>query len=463
MPHAPLVIVANTLPVRLARDDAGVERWAVSPGGLVSALAPVARAEGGAWIGWTGEADRTRDTFEHDGIRLVPVTVTAREVAGSYEGACNRMLWPLYHQAVQAPEYDRDWWGHYLAVNERFATRTAEVAARGAAVWIHDYHLQLVPAMLRRRRPDVRIGFFLHIPFPPEELFARLPWRREVLEGMLGADVIGFQTLRDARNFARVADRRTASRVAGRQARIDGRTARVDAYPISIDTRRYEALARQPAGARQAAAIQERLGRGRRMLLGVDRLDYTKGIDLRLEAFLQFLEDHPEARRNTVFVQVAVPSRERIAEYQALRRRVEALVGQINGQYAEVGSAIVHYLRRELPIEELVAMYLAADVMVVTPLCDGMNLVAKEYVATRLDNTGALLLSEFAGSAAELRTALHVNPHDVDGVAAGIAAALELPPEERARRMQAMRRVVRRNTVHRWAAGFLEDLRRAGD
>ena len=462
MRHAQLVIVANTLPVRLARNG-GEEHWTVSPGGLVSALAPIAREEGGAWIGWTGETERSRVPFEHDGIRLVPVTISAGEIEGSYEGACNRMLWPLYHQAVQAPEYDRAWWRRYVAVNERFAARTADVAARDAVVWVHDYHLQLVPAMLRRHRPDVRIGFFLHIPFPPEELFARLPWRREVLEGILGADVIGFQTLRDARNFARVADRRTPARVAGRQARIAGRTARVDAYPISIDTRRYEALARRPEILQEAAAIQERLGPGRTMLLGVDRLDYTKGIDMRLEAFLQFLERHPEARRTTVFVQVAVPSRERIAEYRAMRSRVEELVGQINGQYAEVGTAIVHYLRRELPAEELVAMYRAADVMVVTPLCDGMNLVAKEYVATRFDNTGVLLLSEFAGAAAELRSAIHVNPHDVDGVANAMALALALPQEDRARRMQAMRRVVRRNTVHRWAAEFLEDLRTAGD
>ncbi len=458
MPQSRLVIVANRLPVRLITDGHD-ERWETSPGGLVSALEPIARAEGGAWVGWTGEPEPSRAPFEHDGILQVPVGVSVEQIEGSYEGVCNRTLWPLYHRVVRPPEYHPHWWRRYVEVNERFATRAAEVAAPGGTVWIHDYHLQLVPAMLRRLRDDVRIGFFLHIPFPPEELFVQLPWRRQVVDGLLGADVVGFQTTLDARNFLRVAARLGGGRRQRHQMWVGERTVSVRALPVSIDAARYASVAEQPDVVAQAEQIRLQLGHSRKVFLGVDRMDYTKGIDVRLKAFQQLLANRPGTAQEAVFVQVAVPSRERIAEYQDLRRVVEELVGQINGEHGEVGTTVVHYLHRNLPFDELIAMYQAADVMIVTPLCDGMNLVAKEYVATRFDDTGALVLSEFAGASAELRTALRVNPYDVNGIAEAMEQALVMSPTEQRRRMRGMRRVVLEHDVNRWARRFLHALR----
>lgn len=451
-----LVIVANTLPVRREEVD-GELGWAQSPGGLVSALSPIVREAGGCWVGWTGGADDAPEPFRHEGILNVAVPVSEAEVAGSYQGMCNSTLWPLYHDAVRPPEYHRHWWNPYVAVNRRFAEEAARRTAPGGRVWIQDYHLQLVPRMLRELRPDISSGFFLHIPFPPIELFLRLPWRRRVLEGLLGADVIGFQTPAGAYNFTRLADRLIEAEPQGETIRYQGRDIRVGAFPISIDTDRYANAALAPEIRERAEQLQQ-LRRGRKIILSVDRLDYTKGIDLRLKAFLEWLGREDRSIRDAVMVQVAVPSRERISEYQILRRDVEELVGQINGEYGELGVVPVQYFRRNLPFEELIAFYLVADVMLVTPLCDGMNLVAKEYVATRLEDDGVLVLSEFAGAAAELPDALLVNPHDVNAMAATIEQAITLDPDDGARRMKAMREVVRRHSVHEWAAQFIEAL-----
>jgi trehalose 6-phosphate synthase len=360
----------------------------------------------------------------------------------------------LYHGSVREPEYHRRWWRSYVAVNKRFAAVTADTAPFGAAIWVHDYHLQLVPAMLRERRPDLRLGFFLHIPLPPSELFGRLPWRRHILEGMLGADVIGFQTQEGAQNFTRLARQYAGARPEDGRIRAHDRLVDVLAFPISTDFKRYETAAKQEAVRVQSDRIREQLGRGRQITLGVDRLDYTKGIDIRLRAFRELLARDERAARECVLVQVASPSRERVGEYKQLRKRVEELVGQINGDFGEVGLAPVHYLHREVPFEDLIPLYRAADVMLVTPLADGMNLVAKEYVATRYDNTGVLILSEFTGAARELRTALQVNPHDVDGLAEMMHLALSLPEHEAERRMRRMREVVSGHTVYDWADSF---------
>ncbi|MDH3496026.1 MAG: trehalose-6-phosphate synthase [Gemmatimonadota bacterium] len=455
----PILIVANTLPVRRAPQHSR-RPWVPSPGGLVTALGPVVAEAEGAWVGWTGTAGRAPRPFILDGITNVPVSVTADQVEGSYEGFCNRTLWPLYHHAVRQPEYHRHWWRAYVSLNERFADVAARTAARGARVWVQDYHLQLVPALLRARRPDLRIGFFLHIPFPPSELFLHLPWRRQVLEGLLGADVIGFQTATAATNFRRLASALTDARRAGSALQLAGRRVRVGAFPISIDTAGYEALARSADVQRQLAALHASVGRGRRVLLGVDRMDYTKGIPQRLEAYGELLARGRRYARESVLIQVAVPSRERIAEYRTLRREVDALVGRINGQFGQVGLTPITYLRRSLDRDELVAMYQLADVMVVTPLADGMNLVAKEYVASRVDGDGVLVLSQFAGAAAGFRAALSVNPHDVDGMADALQQGLEMPRAERRRRMRSLRGAVRRHSVQDWAAAFLRALDR---
>ena len=317
------------------------------------------------------------------------------------------------------PEFHRHWWQAYVKVNERFADAVAEVAAEGATVWVQDYQLQLVPAALRERRPDLRIGFFLHIPFPPTELFLQLPWRKRIIEGLLGADLVGFHTPGGARNFRALATRLAdADRPSGGELRYGGRTVKVGAFPISIDARALDELARTPEVQERAKAIRADLGDPEHVLLGVDRLDYTKGIDVRLRAFEELLD---EGRADdTVMIQIATPSRERVEHYQRLRADVEQAVGRINGEYARVGHPVLHYLHQSLPREQLAAFFAAADVMLVTPLRDGMNLVAKEYVASRPDLGGVLVLSEFTGAAAELKDALLINPHDIDGLKAAI-------------------------------------------
>jgi trehalose 6-phosphate synthase len=459
-------MVANTLPVRRIKRQ-GQETWETSPGGLVSALTPITRESKGAWVGWTGERDTQTDPFLHDDISNIPVPISSAEYTDFYEGACNRTLWPLYHQAVLPPEYHRHWWRSYVRVNQRFADAAAQVAAQRAVVWVHDYHLQLVPAMLRAQRPDLKLGFFLHTPCPSPDLLVRLPWRDQVLDGVLSADVVGLQTQTCVSNMLESARRHNVLSAQGFDRRggiggrlkYRGRTVRIDAFPISIEFDRIDSLARDPAVTERAEHFRRTLGAGRKVMLGVDRLDYTKGIDLRLKSYQELLRSGASTVRESVLIQIAVPSRERIKEYRVLRRQVEELVGQINGQHGEVGVAAVHYLRRNLPFEELVAMYRAADVMLVTPLADGMNLVAKEFVATRVDDTGVMILSEFAGAAAELSSAILVNPYDVDGVAEGMKVALEMQPLEAGRRMNAMRQVIRTHTVHDWARGFLAELR----
>ncbi|UCF19890.1 MAG: trehalose-6-phosphate synthase [Gemmatimonadota bacterium] len=453
----PLVIVANRLPVSRVRGTEG-PRWKRSPGGLVSALTPIVRRAGGAWVGWTGTTGKAPDPFEHDRIKHVCVPISRSQLQRFYYGFCNGTIWPLYHDAVRQPEYHRHWWRPYVSVNKRFATVTAESAPPDSRVWVHDYHLQLVPSLLRQMRPDLRIGFFLHIPLPPEELFGRLPWRRQILEGIMGADVVGFQTQRDAQNFLSLARRYTDARTEKSIVHLHGHSLQVSAFPISIDFERYDRMAEDPRVIERSKQLQQQVGQGRRIVLGVDRLDYTKGIDVRLRAFQELLARRRDFKRECVMVQLAVPSRERIQEYRELRSRIEEIVGQINGEFAEVGLIPVQYLHRELPFEELVALYRAAEVLLVTPLADGMNLVAKEYVAAHGDGSGVLVLSEFTGAASELQTALMVNPHDVNGLTEMIALALSLPKREVSRRMQRMREVVSRHTVYDWADSFLAAL-----
>jgi trehalose 6-phosphate synthase len=323
---------------------------------------------------------------------------------------------------------------------------------------VHDYHLQLVPMMLRALRPDVRIGFFLHIPFPPQELFVQLPWRREILEGLLGADLVGFQVPGAASNFSRLARRLTDATTAEGGLRHDGRIVRVGAFPISIDATHLAERATDPAVIERAREIRHDLGDPEIVLLGVDRLDYTKGIEQRIRAVAELFAEGVLATPRHVMVQIAVPSRENDTHYQHERENLERVVGEVNGAHSSVGNPAIHYLHQSVEFDELVALYLAADVMLVTPLRDGMNLVAKEYVASRIDATGSLVLSEFAGSARELHSAILVNPHDLDGIKDAIRHVIALDPVEAKARMRRLRRVVRRNDVYAWAQDFLTAL-----
>jgi trehalose 6-phosphate synthase len=459
---ADFVIVANRLPVDRSGDDAD-HPWRVSPGGLVTALEPVVRATDGAWVGWPGRPDLELDPFVFDGLRLVPVALSSSEVELYYEGFSNDTIWPLYHDVIATPGYHRAWWDAYVRVNRRFAEAAAQAAAPDATVWVHDYQLQLVPRLLRELRPDLVIGYFHHIPFPAYGIYAQLPWRSQVLEGLLGADVIGFQRTSDASNFAR-----SVRQVFGFDARAgiisvpDGeggvRPVMARAYPISIDTTSYEELAQRPEVQARAREIRESLGDPAAVLLGVDRLDYTKGIRHRLKAFGELLDDDRLDAEDVTLIQVASPSRERVEAYMQLRDEIELTVGRINGDHDTVGHSAIRYLHHSYPREEMVALFLAADVMLVTALRDGMNLVAKEYIASRVDGRGVLVLSEFTGAADELTQALKVNPHDIQGVKEAIMTAIEMPVSEQRRRMRALRRRVREHDVAAWSRRFLTDL-----
>jgi trehalose 6-phosphate synthase len=461
------VVVANRLPIDMERGPDGTATWKRSPGGLVTALEPLLRRRRGAWIGWPGIPDAGDEPIEQDDMRLCPVSLSADDVAEYYEGFSNAALWPLYHDVIVKPIYHREWWDRYVDVNRRFAEATAKTAAEGATVWVQDYQLQLVPKMLRMLRPDLTIGFFLHIPFPPVELFMQMPWRTEIIEGLLGADLVGFHLPGGAQNFLilarRLAGANTSRATIGVRSRfgeidVGFRTVKVGAFPISIDSTALDQQARTREIGLRAQQIRSELGNPRKIVLGVDRLDYTKGIDVRLKAFSELLDEHRAKTDDTVLVQLATPSRERVESYIAMREDIERRVGHINGEHGEVGHPIVHYLHRPIPRDELIAFFVAADVMLVTPLRDGMNLVAKEYVACRSDLGGALVLSEFTGAAAELRQAYLTNPHHLEGVKDAIEAALNQTPEEGRRRMRALRRQVLVHDVDLWARSFLEAL-----
>lgn len=424
---------------------------------LLSGEGPLARRRANTiWVGAAGaSASEMPDRWNDIALRAVAPPKLAYDAF--YDGFANSTLWPLYHDAVRMPEYRREWWRGYVEINRLFAEKIAEHAPARASVWIHDYHFHLVPGHLRSLRPDLRIGFFLHIPFPDQSLFAHLPWRQEIVQETLGADVVGFQTDLAAGSFRSAAARFAGADIDDKDVLFNGRRVRVAAYPISIDTARFDALARDPRVAARARQYADRLG-GRILIAGVDRLDYTKGIDQRLLAYQEMLRSKLVSPSEVVMVQSSVPTRERANEYATLRSRVSELIGEINGEFGEIGRAAVHALHRNLGAIDLAALYRAADVLVITPYRDGMNLIAKEYVATRFDNSGVLLLSEFTGAALELTDALMVNPHDLDALAATMARAVHMSPEERATRMAAMRHRVATHDVAHWGQAFIGDL-----
>ena len=467
VPPAKLVVVANRLPVEFIESETGELSWRHSPGGLVSALEPVLRDREALWIGWGGrlteDAEGVLDPPDVEGTcQLDELLLDKQHADDYYLGFCNSAIWPLYHNAVVTPAYHRGHFDAYRAVNEQFAQRAADLAPEGASVWVHDYQLQLVPRMLRLLRPDLKIGFFLHIPFPPTELFSQLPWRRQILEGLLGADLIGFQTEGAVGNFLALVNRFVGLRVGGDRVEAEElagpRTTLVRAFPIGIDAEAYATLAANPKVIERAAQIRTELGQPTRLLLGVDRLDYTKGIDVRIQAFAELIAENQPDDQATILLQIATPSRENVEEYKRIRDDIELLVGRTNGDLGATGYRPIHYLHQQMDTNELVAMYLAADVMLVTPLCDGMNLVAKEYVACRLNDDGALVLSEFTGAAQQLDQAWLVNPYDIDGTKRTMLEAMTADPVEITRRMSILRARVHEYDVARWAQLFMATL-----
>ncbi len=461
------IIVANRLPVTV-RIDEGQATLIPSVGGLATAMKPCHEAAESLWIGWPGETsalgagEKAQLDESLRAKRMVPVHLGRKEVEKFYEGFSNGVLWPLFHYSLERVRLDA-WkdWEAYRDVNAKFADAITAIWRPGDHIWVHDYQLALLPGCLRKRLPEASIGYFLHIPFPSSSVFRILPWRRELLEGLLGADLIGFQTFSFQRHFIS-----TLLRTLGLEAKLDvvefeGRVVRVGAFPISIDTTYFATAASQPAVKEAATVIRENHP-GCQLVLGVDRLDYTKGLQRRVLAIERLLERAPHLIERFKFIQVAVPSREGVEAYGVLRRQIEELIGRVNGRFSTVNWSPIRYLYRSVDENELLALYRAADVMLVTPLRDGMNLVAKEFIACQVEHDGVLVLSEFAGASWELGEALLVNPYDVDQSALAIQEALEMPQEARAYRMKMLRHRLRQWPVQRWTAEFMEALITAG-
>ena len=457
----PLVIATNREPHKLLKSSSGKQRLQQTAGGLVSALAPALAANHGAWFAWNPNAElderALRQRIDHD---LTLIEVSKEEIEGYYSGFANGTLWPLCHYALDRCRFRREDWSRYVDVNRRFADRLAESGSADRLIWVHDYHLMLVPRFIRARRGrSPRIAYFHHIPFPAADLFRVLPWHRDLLYGLLGADLVGLHTSEYVHNFLDACARLPDVQVDFARRRIvyDGHTTHVGAYPIGIDVEEFVSISDDVRIGQKAAAIREQLG-VEKLLLGVDRLDYTKGIQQRLAAVDRLLTKHRSLRGSLSFVQIAAPSRTDVPAYKTFKRDLDALVGRINGKHAQSGWQPVHCIYRTYGRRALVAYYRAADVALVTPLRDGMNLVAKEFCAARTDNDGVLVLSEFAGAAEVLGSgALVVNPFDTEGFADTIGSALALGPEERARRMRVLRAAVAGNDVHEWLRKFLAD------
>lgn len=467
-----LVVVSNRLPIVLSRTHE--EKWKVNlaAGGLVTALGPVLRDRGGKWIGWVGsnmeelpdgpELKRLLDEgISVTGYSLKPVHLSQEEVQKYYFGFSNEILWPLFHDLPTRCNFDPGYWPVYESVNRRFAGSVMESSAPDDFIWVHDYQLILLAAEMKGMGAKHKIGFFLHIPFPPLDVFIRLPWRFQILDALLQYDLVGFQTERDRRNFiscVRGLTRGVRSEGHGHVCKLltPDRELHVGSFPISIDFKEFAGIARETNVGNRAKLIRDNLP-NRKLIFGVDRLDYTKGIPNRLAAYVNALERFPELRRNITLIQVVVPSREMIEEYGLLKREIDRLVGEINGRYTEVGWTPVIYIFGSLSRPELVSYYRACEIALITPLKDGMNLVAKEFCASKVQDDGVLILSEFAGAAANLYTgALLVNPYDVQGVADAIRQACFMRNEERHKRMRAMRRSIRRNDIFHWVSSFLK-------
>jgi trehalose 6-phosphate synthase/phosphatase len=456
------------LPVTV-RQNAGELKFEKSAGGLVSGLSayldslrssPLAGSRY-LWVGWPGA---TVDSHQEENVKsqlygecqAYPVFISEEDMDTFYLGFCNKTIWPLFHYFTGRSIFDETYWKSYKQVNERFCDSLAEIIHPGDVVWIHDYHLMLLPKLLRRRIPDATIGFFLHIPFPSHELFRILPreWSREILEGILGADLIGFHTADYSENFLRC-----VLRVLGREHEmgstvVNGRVVKADTFPMGIDFQNFYDTAKSVEVQKEKEKLSEAL-RGARGVVSIDRLDYTKGVINRLGAFELFLERNPHLRRKVALMMVVVPSRIGVEHYQQMKRQIDEEVGRINGKFGDMDWTPILYQYRSLPMGPLVALYSVSDVALVTPLRDGMNLVAKEYVATRTEQTGVLILSEMAGAAHELGEALLVNPYHVEEIADALTRALEMPTAEQAYRNRAMQARLRRNNVTRWADDFI--------
>lgn len=458
-----LIIAANRLPISVSKRK-GEFHIAPSPGGLAAGLASLPESLKRVWIGWPGVSGETLKTEGKEQIRAelaakdcVPVFLSQRQIEQYYLGFCNKTIWPLFHYFPVRTAFEQDFWRSYKHVNSLFCDELMEIIEPGDSVWVHDFQLMLLPQLLRERAPELSIGYFLHIPWPSYELFRLLPWREEILRGLLGADLIGFHTYDYVRHFLSSIARICGIEHAMGEITVQNRIAKIDAFPLGIDYEKYSNASRDKDVEAEIDRIRDTVG-GRQIILSIDRLDYTKGIVERLEAFDWFLSTWPEYKGHVTLIIVAVPSRTGIEDYQLLRQRLEQLVSRVNGEHGSIGYMPVWYLYRSLPFRKLTALYSAADVCLVTPLRDGMNLIAKEFVASKADDRGVLVLSEMTGAASELGEALVVNANDREAVGRAIREALEMPASEKFERSRVMQERLRRYDVRRWSNDFVHAL-----
>lgn len=447
------------------RRDNGKLVFEPSVGGVATGLSSLDTDWEKCWIGWPGIdlGDCSGDQVSSAQRRLrkenfYPVGLSAREVEDYYHGFCNEVVWPIFHYFVQYATYKKKFWDSYIEVNGKFARAILDVARDGDRIWIHDYHLMLVPDMVKKELPDSSIGFFLHIPFPSSEIFRLIPWCREIIEGLAGADLIGFHTFDYVRHFAE-----SVRRILGHEHSlgsfiIGDREIRTDTFPMGIDYRKFSSAAKNSAVRRRKNEFRDLLGAGRKIILSIDRLDYSKGIPERLRAFDLFLRENPQVKDKAVLILVAVPSRTEVSRYKMLKNEVDNMVGSINGRHGTIAWNPIHYMYRSFGFEELISLYLAADVLFLTPLRDGMNLIAKEYVAARQDRTGVLILGEMAGTAQELSEAVIINPNDLQATSRALETALAMTRAEQKKRMATMQSRLRRYDIGRWTADFMERL-----
>ncbi len=464
------IIVSNRLPLSLNINNENIE---VTPsvGGLATGLKSVHHDGNGIWIGWSGlteneVSDNLAPQVEKElkKQKCSSVSLTEKEVDGFYYGFSNRTLWPLFHYFSEFTEFHQDQWETYISVNQKFADLVIENLEDGDQVWVHDYQLLLVPQMIREQKPDVKIGFFLHIPFPSYEVFRTLPWREQILNGMMGADLIGFHTYDYVRHFMSSVQRLLNCEMNFNQIQYETRNVKVDSFPMGIDFEKFHHAAQKHNTSKTKSEIQLSLEKHRlikgdtKLILSIDRLDYTKGIAKRLLAFEYFLEKFPEYQEKVRLVMLAVPSRANVPQYQDLKNEIDQLVGRINGKFSTVNWTPVWYFYRSMPFENLIDLYCSCEIALLTPVRDGMNLVAKEYIACRTDHTGVLILSEMAGASIELNEALIINPNNFEQVANSIKQALEMPDAEQKSRNKVMQDRIARYNVERWATEFMQNL-----
>jgi trehalose 6-phosphate synthase/phosphatase len=456
------IIVSNRLPVKLVENEDGNIEYIPSEGGLATGLGSIYREGNNLWLGWPGlevtEPERQKKIIrELSGLSLHPVFLSKEEISNYYEGFSNETLWPVFHYMTTYAVYQKEWWDCYVQVNQKFCDEVVKIASPGDIIWVHDYQLLLLPKMIRDKIPEITIGFFQHIPFPSFELFRLIPWRTEILEGMLGADLLGFHTFDDARHFVHTTRSLLPVNSSSNVITVDHRQVVVDTFPMGIDSKKFEESTKNPAVHAEIKSIKETL-RGMKIVLSIDRLDYSKGILQRLQAFELLLQNYPEYHEKIVLYMIVVPSRDSVPQYKELREEIDKLVGNINARFRSVSWTPIVYFYRAFPFETISALYATADICLVTPMRDGMNLVCKEYVASRVNNDGVLILSEMAGASKELIDAIIVNPNNIEAIVEAIHTAMEMPRDEQRKRISYMRQIVHKFNISHWVKIFMDKL-----